>query len=142
MGLSYQMLFHKFTFQVQVTKGLNNGGIVFRSTPDGKLYYKLMVCRWKMSESSFLWLGTERSNSFLFKDLSLDGHTPVLLAIVVQDNALDVYCNLEHLGRIFDTTYLMPGQLGLYTYIHRGQHDSHVVKFSHAKVWIKADGSY
>ncbi len=132
-------MFRNFAYQAQVTVGIHNeGGLIFRASSDGKLYYLLEISgSTSVLDNATIRLRTEDELSNLFvKSFPISGSKSLLLGVVAQNNVIDVYCNLEHVQRVSDATYLSPGLIGVCAFTDEGQVNHKIVKFSYAKVWV------
>jgi hypothetical protein len=113
-------------FQVQIYLYSSNASVYFRYVPEREFGYVL-----DFSNAHYkLWTHS-------IDELAMEDRCPAirngranLVAIVAQENVLDLYINLIHVKRIVDTSILFPGTIGLRMF-------QACSEFSYTKLWVK-----
>lgn len=122
----------------------NDVGLLFRIREIGKeqtqkKYIGYRFCL-RMHDEHFREYELSFGESIIVKgELSqpISGQSPLLLAMSLQQNVIDLYLNLQHLQRVYDSSFLS-GRTGIFLSVFdlAGKRGSQLL-ISHYKVWEK-----
>jgi RNA polymerase subunit RPABC4/transcription elongation factor Spt4 len=130
-----------FTFQALVRQGAEDsgGGLIFQSDSEAESYYAFVIDqgRGKSPKKDRYAIMTETEyhvrddTCFAIRHMGAN-----LLGVVAQEpGVLDMYINLVHVTRIYDSTLIDNGFLGVCAF-HKKDLEGYMY-ISHLKVWIK-----